>query len=127
MAKANPEDPEFLVPEKLTDLYESGDFGPYAAPDGSLPVCFLASNHTTGGNSGSPVINGRGELIGLNFDRSWESTMSDIYYSPEICRNISVDMRYVLFIIDKFARATHLVEEMDLVNQLSPAESEMFR
>jgi hypothetical protein len=79
-----------------------------------MPVCFIASNHTTGGNSGSPAINGKGELIGLNFDRNWEGTMSDIMYDPDQCRNIMVDVRYVLFIVDKFAGATHLVDEMTL-------------
>ncbi|MCB0683807.1 MAG: S46 family peptidase, partial [Saprospiraceae bacterium] len=82
---------------------------------GKVPVCFLASNHTTGGNSGSPVLDANGSLIGLNFDRVWEGTMSDIYYDPSICRNISVDIRYVLFIVDKFAGAGHLVSEMELI------------
>ena len=80
-----------------------------------MHVCFIASNHTTGGNSGSPTLNGKGELIGLNFDRTWESTMSDIMFDPNICRNIMVDIRYVLFIIDKYAGAEHLVKEMKLV------------
>jgi hypothetical protein len=78
-------------------------------------VCFLASNHTTGGNSGSPIIDAYGNLIGLNFDRTWESTMSDVMYDPYICRNISVDVRYILFIIDKFAGAGYLIDEMTLV------------
>jgi len=80
-----------------------------------LRVCFTASNHTTGGNSGSPVLDGNGNLIGLNFDRTWESTMSDIMFDPTICRNIMVDIRYVLFIVDKYAGAGHLVKEMNLV------------
>ena len=81
-----------------------------------MPVCFIGSNHTTGGNSGSPAIDAEGNLIGLNFDRTWEGTMSDINYDPSICRNIMVDIRYVLFIIDKFAGAKHLVDEMKLVH-----------
>ena len=86
------------------------------AKDGELRVCFLGSHHTTGGNSGSPTINARGELVGLNFDRTYESTMSDIMFSEEICRNIMVDVNYILFITDKFAGAGHLVEEMDTVS-----------
>jgi hypothetical protein len=82
---------------------------------GEVPVAFCASNHTTGGNSGSPVVNDRGELIGLNFDRAWEGTMSDIIYDPDECRNIALDMRYALFIIDKFAGAGYLLKEMELV------------
>lgn len=116
--KRNPEHKpteEFYVPEKLVELYENKDYEPYGE-NGEMPVCFTASNHTTGGNSGSPIIDAEGKLIGLNFDRSWESTMSDIKYDPEICRNIVVDIRYVLFIIDKFAGAKHLVEEMSLAN-----------
>lgn len=106
---------DYVLPEKLIDLYESKNYGNYAQ-DGEMRVCFTASNHTTGGNSGSPVINAKGELIGLNFDRCWEGTMSDIMFDPERCRNIAVDARYVLFIIDKFAGAGHLVKEMTLVN-----------
>jgi hypothetical protein len=78
-------------------------------------VAFTASNHTSGGNSGSPVINANGELIGVNFDRCWEGTMSDIMYDPEVCRNISIDIRYALFIIDKFAGAGYLLDEMEIV------------
>ena len=107
---------EFNVPQKLMNLYEAQDFGQYAdSVTNEMHVCYTATNHTTGGNSGSPALNANGELVGLNFDRTWESTMSDIMYDPEICRNIMVDIRYVLFIIDKYAGATHLVNEMDLV------------
>lgn len=114
MEKYVPGDYEFDVPEKLIELFEKKDFGPYAE-NGKVPVCFIATNHTTGGNSGSPAIDARGNLIGLNFDRVWEGTMSDIYYDPEICRNIMVDARYILFIIDKYAGAKHLIDEMKLV------------
>ncbi|APY10640.1 serine protease [Seonamhaeicola sp. S2-3] len=111
-----PGDYEFDVPEKLLELYNNKDYSPYADKNGKVPVCFLGTNHTTGGNSGSPTIDAHGNLIGLNFDRVWEGTMSDIYYDPEICRNIMVDLRYVLFIIDKYAGATHLIDEMTLVH-----------
>jgi hypothetical protein len=105
----------YRIPEKLRRLYEGRDYGPYANEAGEMPVCFIASNHTSGGNSGSPVLNANGELIGINFDRNWEGTMSDIMYDPTQCRNITVDIRYVLFIIDRFAGADHLVEEMTVV------------
>ena len=98
----------------MKEIYKEIDYGRYAEDD-YMPVCFIASNHTTGGNSGSPVIDAEGRLIGLNFDRTWESTMSDIKFSAEICRNIAVDARYILLIIDKFAGAGYLVEEMSLV------------
>ena len=114
MEKYKPGDYEFDVPEKLRELYRAKDYGPYAI-NGKLPVCFIAANHTTGGNSGSPALDANGYLIGLNFDRVWEGTMSDINYDPSICRNIMVDIRYVLFIIDKFAGAKHLIKEMNLV------------
>lgn len=116
LEKYNPDNVDFDLPKDLVTLIENKDFGKYADEDGTLHVCFTASNHTTGGNSGSPVINGNGELIGLNFDRNWEGTMSDINYDIEQCRNISVDIRYVLFVVDKFANAGHLVEEMKLVS-----------
>ena len=116
MEKYIPGDYEFDVPQKLIDLYNRKDYGQYA-DNGKLPVCFIGTNHTTGGNSGSPAIDAKGNLIGLNFDRVWEGTMSDIYYDPSICRNIMVDMRYVLFIIDKYAGAKHLIEEMEIVNK----------
>lgn len=111
-----PGDYEFDVPEKLIELYEAKDYGPYADTNGKVPVCFLGTNHTTGGNSGSPAIDAHGNLVGLNFDRVWEGTMSDMYYDPEICRNIMVDVRYMLFIVDKYAGATHLIDEMELVH-----------
>lgn len=116
MEKYIPGDYEFDVPAKLIDLYNKKDYGNYGK-NGKMPVCFIGTNHTTGGNSGSPAIDAKGNLIGLNFDRVWEGTMSDIYYDPAICRNIMVDMRYVLFIIDKYAGATRLIEEMKIVGK----------
>lgn len=110
-----PGDYEFDVHPRLRELYETKDYGQYATNDGKMPVCFIGSNHTSGGNSGSPAIDAHGNLIGLNFDRAWEGTMSDINYDVSICRNIMVDIRYVLFVIDKFADAGHLVDEMKLV------------
>lgn len=114
MEKYIPGDYEFDVPKKLVDLYNTKDFGIYGEK-GKMPVCFIGTNHTTGGNSGSPAIDASGNLIGLNFDRVWEGTMSDIHYDPSICRNIMVDTRYILFIIDKYAGAKHLIDEMKLV------------
>jgi hypothetical protein len=111
-----PGDYEFDVPEKLIDLYQNKDYGPYADKTGRMPLAFLGSNHTTGGNSGSPALNASGHLIGLNFDRVWEGTMSDLNYDPAICRNIMVDICYVLFVVDKFAGAQHLIKEMNLVH-----------
>lgn len=115
MEKYVPGDYEFDVPKKLIDLYNAKDYGQYATKDGKMPVAFIATNHTTGGNSGSPALDASGNLIGLNFDRVWEGTMSDIHYDPSICRNIMVDMRYVLFIVDKYAGAKNLIEEMKLI------------
>ena len=115
MEKDNPEIFDYNIPQRLRDIYAQKDYGRWADATGEVPVCFIATNHTTGGNSGSPVINANGDLIGLNFDRVWEGTMSDIVFDPEICRNISLDVRYVLFIIDKVADADHLLEEMVLV------------
>lgn len=115
LAKYVPGDREFDLPEDYLQLARNRDYGQYADKNGDLVVCFTASNHTTGGNSGSPVINGDGQLIGINFDRSWESTMSDIMFDPERCRNITVDIRYVLWVIDKYADARRLIDEMTLV------------
>ena len=115
IAKYQPGDYEFDLPLGLIDLHKNKDYGKYAMKNGKLPVCFLGSNHTTGGNSGSPALDARGRLVGLNFDRTWQSTMSDVNYDPGICRNIMVDIRYVLFLIDKLGGAPHLVEEMTLV------------
>ena len=107
---------DYRVEEKLKDLYRQKDYGPYADADGTMHVAFIASNHTTGGNSGSPVLNATGELIGINFDRNWEGTMSDLKYDPSRCRNITLDIRYCLFVIDKLAGCRRLAEEMG-VNQ----------
>ena len=115
MDKYKPGDYEFDVPEKIRSLYAAKDYGQYGTK-GKMPVCFIAMNHTTGGNSGSPALDAYGNLVGLNFDRVWEGTMSDINYDPSICRNIMVDIRYVLFIVDKYAGATHLIKEMKLVH-----------
>ncbi len=114
MEKYIPGDYEFDLPQKLIELYETKDFGIYADDNGKLPVCFIATNHTTGGNSGSPALNAKGELVGLNFDRAWEGTMSDINYDASRCRNIMVDARYILFVIDKFANAGYLIDEMTI-------------
>ena len=115
IGKDNPEIFDYDIPQRLRDIYAEKDYGPWVDENGEVPVCFLATNHTTGGNSGSPVINANGGLIGLNFDRVWEGTMSDIVFDPEICRNISLDIRYVLFTIDKVADADHLLDEMVFV------------
>lgn len=114
MEKYKPGDYEFDVPQKLIDLYNAKDYGQYGS-NGKLPVCFIAANHTTGGNSGSPALDAYGNLVGLNFDRVWEGTMSDINYNKDICRNIMVDIRYVLFIVDKFAGAKNIISELQLV------------
>ena len=108
---------EFYVPQKLKDLFKSRDYGQYARKeDGKLPVGFLSNNDITGGNSGSPVINAYGELIGTAFDGNWEAMSGDIYFEPNIQRTISVDIRYTLFIIDKYAGATHLIDEMNIIS-----------
>ncbi|MFC2111461.1 S46 family peptidase, partial [Bacteroidota bacterium] len=115
MEKEDPEIYDYVVENKLKKLYSLKDYGAYGDVDGSMHVCFTASNHTTGGNSGSPVLNSEGHLIGINFDRNWEGTMSDLMYDPDQCRNISIDIRYCLFIIDKYAGARHLIEEMTII------------
>ena len=114
MQKENPDIFDYKVHPRLKELYEKKDYGRYANSKGELPVCFVATNHTTGGNSGSPVIDANGRLIGVNFDRVWEGTMSDINYDVNRCRNISLDIRYFLFIVDKFAGAQNLINEMTL-------------
>lgn len=111
IAKDNPNVEEFKVPEKLKELQAKKDFGKWGE-NKRMPIAFIASNHTSGGNSGSPVLNANGELIGTNFDRVWEGTMSDLYYDPNICRNITLDVRYTLFIIEKMGNASWLFKEM---------------
>ena len=112
--KYNTGEADFEVPQRLLDLYEEKNYGQYGT-DGKLHVCLLGSNHTTGGNSGSPALDAYGRLVGINFDRSWESTMSDVLFDKDICRNIMVDIRYVLWVIDIYAGAGYLVKEMNLV------------
>lgn len=116
---------DYELPEGLVDLLESRAYGQYAHSDGTLRICFTGSNHTTGGNSGSPALNAYGHLVGLNFDRSWESTMSDILFAPERCRNIMVDIRYVLWVIDQYAGAKHLIDEMTLVKGVGEEKPEI--
>ena len=115
MEKYVPGDYEFDVPQKLISLYNSKDYGIYKDKTGDVPVNFTATNHTTGGNSGSPALDAYGNLIGLNFDRQWEGTMSDINYDPKLCRNIMVDTKYILFVVDKYADAKWLLNEMKIV------------
>ena len=114
MEKEDPNNWEFVVADKLKELYQAKDYGPYKMANGQMPIDFAATTHTTGGNSGSPVMNGSGELIGINFDRNWEGVGGDIQFLPDYQRSIIVDIRYVLFIIDKYAGATHLIEEMEI-------------
>jgi hypothetical protein len=114
MEKDDPRIYDYNVPEKLRQLYKTKDYGRYTQ-DGEVPVCFIANNHTTGGNSGSPVINADGQLVGVNFDRAWEGVASDLSFSPDQSRNISLDIRYALFIIDKFAGAGYLLKEMTII------------
>ena len=106
--KDNPDIFDYNIPQKLRDIYAQGGHE-------NQPICFLATNHTTGGNSGSPVLDANGNLIGINFDRVWEGKMSDIAYDPEICRNISIDVRYVLFNIEYIGGAGYLLKEMEFV------------
>jgi hypothetical protein len=113
LEKENPEIADYKVDEKLRRLLEKKDFGKYGA-DTTLPVCFVASNHTSGGNSGSPVLDAYGRLIGINFDRNWEGTVSDYEYDPAVCRNISLDIRYVLFIIGQYAGAENILRELTI-------------
>ena len=115
MEKDNPDIFDYNIPQRLRDIYADKDYGRWTDSTGEVPVCFIATNHTTGGNSGSPVINADGDLIGLNFDRVWEGTMSDIVFDPDICRNIALDVRYVLFLIEKIGGAGYLFDEMVFV------------
>ncbi|MBR4350141.1 MAG: S46 family peptidase [Bacteroidales bacterium] len=115
LEKKDDKNPEFFVPEKLEELYNAKDFGQYADKNGDMPVCFLTTNDITGGNSGSPVINANGELIGIAFDGNWEAMSGDIIFEPSVQRTIAVDIRYVLFVIDKFAGAGYLLDELTLV------------
>ena len=115
MEKYIPGDYEFDLPKKLINLYNTKDYGVYKDKTGEVPVNFTATNHTTGGNSGSPALDAHGNLIGLNFDRQWEGTMSDINYDPKLCRNIMVDTKYILFVVDKYADAKWLLNEMKIV------------
>jgi hypothetical protein len=115
MEKEDPDNWEFVVPAKLKELYNAKDYGEYALENGEMPVAFISTNDITGGNSGSPVINAKGELIGTAFDGNWEAMSGDIVFEPEVQRTINVDVRYTLFIIDKFAGCNRLIEEMTIV------------
>ncbi len=115
MEKEDPTSDEFTVPAKLKELYEAKDYGQYADKEGNLIVCFLSTNDITGGNSGSPILNAEGHLIGLAFDGNWEAMSGDIAFEPELQRTINVDARYVLFIIDKFAGAKNLIDELTII------------
>ena len=116
LQKENPAKFDYVVEPRLKELINKQEYGNYCDKDGTMHVAFIASNHTSGGNSGSPVLDGKGRLIGLNFDRNWEGTVSDLQYDPELCRNITLDIRYCLFIIDRFAGAKRIIDEMNLVN-----------
>ena len=122
MEKEDPSNDEFVVPAKLKELYNNKDYGQYGE-DGDLIICFLTNTDITGGNSGSPVINGKGELIGCAFDGNWEAMSGDIAFEPKLQRTIAVDIRYVLFIVDKYAGATHLIDEMKLVSDVKATPS----
>jgi hypothetical protein len=117
LQKEDPTSDEFTVPARQKQLLLAKDFGRYADQNGNLPINFLSENDITGGNSGSPVINGNGELIGIAFDGNWEAMSGDISYEPLLQRTISVDIRYVLWVIDKYAGAKHLVDEMTVVQR----------
>ena len=114
MQKEDPNNPEFVVPARLKELYKNKDYGRYALPNGELPTCFLTNNDITGGNSGSDVLNAKGELIGLAFDGNWEAMSGDVIFEKDLQRCINVDIRYVLFIIDKFGGAGYLLNEMTI-------------
>jgi hypothetical protein len=115
MEKEDPSNDEFIVPSKLKELYQNKDYGQYADKNGNLITCFLTNNDITGGNSGSPVINGNGELIGLAFDGNWEAMSGDVAFEPDLQRTICVDARYVLFVIDKYANCQRLIKEINIV------------
>ena len=116
MEKYKPGDYEFDLPQRLIDLYNKKEFGRYASSEGYMPVCFLTTNDITGGNSGSPVLNDKGELIGLAFDGNWEAMSGDVAYEDELQRTIAVDIRYVLWVMDIYAGASHLVDEMTIAD-----------
>ena len=116
MQKDDPNIFDYDIPQSLRDIYTVRDFGHWSS-NGTVTVCFIATNHTSGGNSGSPVLNADGHLLGLNFDRVWEGTMSDIEFDPSVCRNISVDIRYVLFVMEKIGKAEYLFKELDICKE----------
>jgi hypothetical protein len=122
--KMDNDNPEFIVPEKLVDLYNNKDYGPYVDDVGNLNVCFISNNDITGGNSGSPVINNKGHLIGCAFDGNWEAMSGDIAFEDQLQRTISVDVRYILFIIDKFAGASNIINELTLVKMSDEEKAE---
>lgn len=117
MQKEDPDNWEFVVPQKLKQLYHAKDFGHYAMENGEMPVCFIVNTDNTGGNSGSPVFNGKGQLIGTGFDRNYEGLTGDIAFRPSSQRAAVVDIRYTLFIIDKYAGASHIIKELDIVEE----------